>query len=63
MRLVWRCERVGDIDHVPGQVEQVSALTGIVFPLGLLRQLDGAGAIGEYTAGVVIDKARHGDVF
>jgi hypothetical protein len=56
----WRVHRIGDVDHVARQVDQVAALTGIIFPLGLLRQLDGAGAICEGTAGVVIDEARHG---
>jgi hypothetical protein len=62
LRLVWRqrCERVGDVDHVARLVEQESALAGVVLPLGLLRQFDGAAAIGEGTAGVMIDKAAHG---
>jgi hypothetical protein len=61
LRLVWRqrCERIRDVDHVSGQIEQVAALAGIIFPLGLLRQLDGAGAIGESAGGWMIDKAGH----
>jgi hypothetical protein len=57
-----RRERVGDVDHIARQVEQVSPLAGVIFALGLLRELNRAGAIGEGAAGVVIDKAGHGDV-
>src|SRR4029434_5996228 len=60
-RLVWpqRVHRIGDIDEISRQVDQVSPLAGIIFTLRLLRQFDGAGAICEGTAGVMIDKARH----
>jgi hypothetical protein len=54
-----RIHRIGDIDEISRQVDQVSPLAGIIFTLRLLRQFDGAGAICEGTAGVMIDKARH----
>jgi hypothetical protein len=56
-----RVQRVGDIDEGPRFVDQESPLTGIIFPLGLLRQLNGASAISESAAGMVIDKAGHGN--
>ena len=61
LRLVWRLriERVGNIHQVARLIEQESALTTIVFPLGLLRELDGAGAVCESSADVMIDKAGH----
>jgi hypothetical protein len=65
LRLGWRLriQRVGDVDHVARQVDQVSALAGIFLTPGQFGQLDGAGAIGESSAGMMIDKAGHGDVF
>jgi hypothetical protein len=63
--LGWRqrCDRICNVDEISRQVEQITALAGIIFPLRLLSQLDGAGAIGESAAVVMIDKAGHGNVF
>ncbi len=55
-----RVHRVGDGDHIARLVEQKSALTRIVFPLGLHRQFDGSVAIGEGAASGMIDQAGHG---